>query len=184
MTNLLLPLRALVLAALVLGGTGVTVLEHVAAFGANDYCPDPQERAFLKLINDYRARHGRDPVKLSRTLGAAAEHHSRDMAKRNYFSHEAPHGTGPTERAEQYGYDCGFFCGETILWGTVLDRAAEALDVWQRSREHDANMLDPNWKSMSISRHYDRDYVQPGYRGEAYIWTTVFGEDPAPGPRC
>ena len=42
MTRRLTAVRAVALAAVVVAGTGLTVLEHAAAFGATEYRPDPQ----------------------------------------------------------------------------------------------------------------------------------------------
>ena len=164
---------------------GVRAARDTAAFSASRYCPDAQERRFLRLINNYRARNNLGPLKLVRTLGAAAEHHSRDMGRRDFFDHVTPDGTDATERAEQHGYDCGFFCGENIMWGSDADTADEAFAVWQASAPHNANMLDPNYRAIGIGRHFDADFAgDPPYRGPAYLWTTSFGGQTAAGPTC
>lgn len=87
---------ALLLALAMVGATNVAALGAPSApattadpslVTASGYCADAEERYFLKLINDYRAQYGRAPLRLTKTLGAAAEHHSVDMASKNYFSH-------------------------------------------------------------------------------------------------
>src|SRR5829696_7608458 len=52
----------------------------------SDYGVEREELAFLQLINEYRAQNGLWPLALSQTIGAAAEHHSTDMARNDYFN--------------------------------------------------------------------------------------------------
>ncbi|MER3439647.1 MAG: hypothetical protein C4346_19785, partial [Chloroflexota bacterium] len=47
------------------------------AISASQYSPDSEECAMLAKINAYRHAYGKAALKLSRTLGASAEHHSR-----------------------------------------------------------------------------------------------------------
>ncbi len=59
-----------------------------------------------KRINRIRAEHGLKPLQSNRELAAIALGHSRDMAERNYFSHNSPEGQTPGERADKHGYTC------------------------------------------------------------------------------
>src|SRR5688572_19103761 len=54
------------------------------------YRPDAEECSFVALINQFRADNGKGPLILLRSLGAAADHKSEDMASRNYFGHVEP----------------------------------------------------------------------------------------------
>ena len=47
------------------------------------YCVEPEEAAFLALIKDYRRQHGLGALATCQTAGAAAEHHSADLAAKN-----------------------------------------------------------------------------------------------------
>src|SRR5262245_28353324 len=58
-----------------------------------DYCAESEKQAFLTLINSYRAQNGVGALAMSQTLGAAAEHHSVDMAATNSGSHTLSDGT-------------------------------------------------------------------------------------------
>ena len=53
------------------------------------YAADGEEQAFLNMINSYRAQNGLGALALQGQLGAAADHHSQDMANKNYFAHSA-----------------------------------------------------------------------------------------------
>ena len=60
--------------------------------------------ATLCLINAQRARAGDQPLTENLMLRRAAELHSLDMAKRQYFEHDDPDGVGPDARIMRQGY--------------------------------------------------------------------------------
>lgn len=59
-----------------------------------------------KRINAIRAEQGLKTLSHSKELAAIALGHSRDMARRNYFSHNSPEGQTPGDRADKHGYEC------------------------------------------------------------------------------
>jgi len=175
------PWWLIALVAVVLAGTGVTVLQQ-AALAA--YCPDPQEQRFLTLINNYRAQNGVGRLKLVKNLGTAADFHSRDMGRRDFFSHDSSHGT-PTDRARRFGYTGAFCCGENIAWGGPSLNADQVFEVWRTSEDgHNEAMLNGSYRAIGIGRYFDSTFRNNGYVGPADIWTTVFGGQPAASPRC
>src|SRR5262245_42643142 len=87
------------------------------AISASQYAPDSAECAMLKLINNYRKQKGKGALTLSRTLGAAAEHHSRDMAAHNYFSHTLYNGTSWSQNIANHGYPTNTNRAENIAAG-------------------------------------------------------------------
>jgi uncharacterized protein YkwD len=62
------------------------------------------ERKVHELTNQYRIENGLDSLLFDEQLSKVARSHSKDMAKRNYFSHHTPEGADPTDRADSYGY--------------------------------------------------------------------------------
>jgi uncharacterized protein YkwD len=129
-------------------------------------CPDGTELQMLRLINDFRAQNGVGPVTLSPTLTNAAEFHSRDMAARNYFSHDLPgigtwsanignHGYRPATRAE------------TIAAG--YSDAQRTFQQWVNSPGHRSNMLNPSLTAIGIGAAYGASSTYGTY------WTTTFG---------
>ena len=135
--------------------------------GAASYTPDSQECAFLALVNDYRVSKGRLPLKLSPTLGAAADYHSRDMASKNYFSHTLANGTSWDQNIRNYGYPSGYFMSENIAAGN--ETAQRTFEQWKNSSGHNANMLSQDAKAIGIGRAYG---ASARYR---WYWTTTFG---------
>lgn len=91
--NLTYLLVLMVIAALVAAAVGTAIASPDAGTSrqssrsttAAQYSPDAEECAFLNQINAYRDQNNREPLTLLRTLGAAAEHHSVDMAVNNYW---------------------------------------------------------------------------------------------------
>ncbi len=57
------------------------------------------------LINNERQKNGIPALQYDVALSDIARSHSRDMATRNYFSHDNPEGDGPTERAIKASYN-------------------------------------------------------------------------------
>ncbi len=149
------------------------------AVAQTGYAPDAEESAFLGLINDYRAQNGLGALALNDALGAAAEHHSYDMATNNYFGHTLFDGTDAGQNIRNFGYT-GSTWSENIAAGYA--GAQDNLIAWQNSAGHNANMLDPAFDEIGIGRAYDENSTYGWY------WTTTFGggggasgDDPAAG---
>jgi uncharacterized protein YkwD len=136
--------------------------------GGGGYSPDSEERAFLKLINDYRKRHNASPLSLENHLGAAAEHHSRDMARKNYFKHKLANGDSAEKNIERHGYTNWKQVGENIAAGQ--ESAKEVMAAWEKSAGHARNMRDPGFTEIGIGRAYAKSSKYGWY------WTTTFGD--------
>jgi len=136
------------------------------------------ERGLLDDINAFRAVHGLAPVRLSPELTASAAQHSREMAADGYFGHASAGGKAFWKRIRGY-YDSTSWAvwsvGENLLWSAPGIGAARALDMWERSPEHLANLLAPRWREIGISAV--RMVAAPGiFHGRTVtIVTTDFG---------
>ena len=62
---------------------GALPRDNALATSVESYCADSPEQEFLKLINDYRVANRLNKLSLGQHIGAAAQHHSTDMAARN-----------------------------------------------------------------------------------------------------
>ncbi len=128
---------------------------------------DDQELAFLSLINGYRQQNGLLPLTLSASLSSAALGHSEDMAVHNFFSHTSSDGSTPWDRIRAAGYTYSTWLGENIAAG--YNDAQSVFNAWRASPDHNANMLDPNYRAIGISRYYGASSSYGWY------WTTDFG---------
>jgi uncharacterized protein YkwD len=151
--------------------------ELVRATDVTSYCADTPEQEFLTLINQYRVANGRTALKLAQHLGAAAQHHSMDMANRNYLSHTTLGSSdGPPQRMMAHGYPANttwwgenIYAGYGIQNGLDLSSAQAAFNWWKNSPGHNANMLSPNYTVIGIDRHSNPNSQYRNY------WTTDFG---------
>jgi uncharacterized protein YkwD len=144
----------------------------VSAISTAEYSPDSEECAFLSIINTYRAQNGRGPLTLDRYLGAAAEHHSWDMATYNYWhsDHSLYDGTSWIQNLKIHGYDyqqLSTSIAENIAAG--YEGASSTFTQWKNSSGHNANMLSGTMKAIGIGRAYNANATYKWY------WTTTFG---------
>ncbi|MEA2512697.1 MAG: hypothetical protein QOJ59_2184 [Thermomicrobiales bacterium] len=121
----------------------------------------------LAKINAYRKSKGKSALALSRTLGAAADHHSREMASKNYFSHTLRGGVTWSQNITNHGYPKNTYRAENIAAGN--SDAAKTFTQWKNSSGHNKNMLSSDYKAIGIGR--------AGSSGSDYkwYWTTTFG---------
>jgi uncharacterized protein YkwD len=120
----------------------------------------------VDLINDYRRRNGVSELTLDDQLGAAAEHHSQDMAKKNYFRHKLSNGISPGENILRHGYNYRYY-GENIAAGQ--ESAEMTFEQWEGSPEHAKNMRSTHFADVGIGRaHADNSKYK-------WYWTATFG---------
>ena len=136
----------------------------------------PVEHRMVRLVNRARSR-GRQcgdygyfgpvkPLRADARLARAAGGHSRDMAKRNFFSHTGSDGSqaGTRIRREGYRYRTA---GENIAAGYRTPRAA--VNGLLRSPGHCRNLMSSQYTEIGVGR-VARD--GSSYR---FYWTQNFG---------
>jgi uncharacterized protein YkwD len=106
----------------------------------------PEKKVF-ELHNRERAQRGLRSLCVHPALLKAAEAHSRDMVRRDYFSHYT-RGTnkGPCERIRSYGYRYRY-CAENICYDSTPERM---FDAWMRSSGHRGNILSAKYREVGI----------------------------------
>jgi uncharacterized protein YkwD len=101
--------------------------------------------ATVCLINEARADHGLGTLRTQSALERAAAAHSRDMVKRDFFSHDSPSGSTPQQRIDRTGYLDGarsWAVGETIAWGSGgFATPSSIVRGWLKSPGHRAILL-------------------------------------------
>jgi uncharacterized protein YkwD len=126
-------------------------------------------------INRERRRHGLPTLRWDDPLSGIAREHSRDMAKRNYFSHTSPEGNGFSYRYRKSGYACGITVNNIIYtgaenifqnnlydrittvngvkyydWNSMEEIADSTVEGWMNSPGHRQNILTPHWQREGI----------------------------------
>lgn len=191
-----LPLAGLVLLALLGGcgerraaPVEPPPLGHQHAQAAPEGAPDTRElgagrmpgacsvvsQQVLALVNAARAAGHRcgsrvmgaaGPVAWNDALFSAAQGHSLDMAKRNYFEHSSPEGSRVSDRVSAARYNWKHV-GENIAGGD--ESIEEAVQGWLDSPDHCENMMDPQFADIAVACA-----AQPGTQWGTY-WTMVLG---------
>lgn len=134
---------------------------------------DAEELAFVRLINEYRASLGVDPLMVSDLASDAAEKHSSDMGTYDFVGHVTvqsdwfPVGSRADARMAICGYLSGTGWAEIIAGGQQL--ATTVFSQWRASPDHNPHMISPTWKVMGVGRVY-----VPG-SSYGYYWTVDFG---------
>lgn len=133
------------------------------------------EKKVHELINKERGKQGLSPLLWDDGLAGIARGHSKDMAKRGFFSHSSPEGHDMTYRYRRAGYRCGIILGRTIYtgaeniaqnnlydsvttingkafydWNSADRIAATTVEGWMNSPGHRKNILTPHWKNEGI----------------------------------
>jgi uncharacterized protein YkwD len=134
---------------------------------------DPQESAFLTLINNYRAQNSLGPLLIDPDIQEAAEWMSADMGQYAYFSHTDRLGRSPWDRMCFFGYCYNTYKGENIAAGYVDANAV--FNGWKNSPGHNSNMLGANFRVTGIG------YVFVAGSPYGHYWTNDFGGYIVPG---
>ena len=104
--------------------------------------PDGNEAQMVEemaqLVNEHRQARGGPALIWLQPASDAAQGHSADMARRDYFDHVSPEGQEPWDRLEARGV--GFsMMAENIAY-TPRRSARETLQQWIGSRGHRENL--------------------------------------------
>jgi len=112
----------------------------------------------LRLVNQYRAAgatcgsHGSfapaAALTLNARLASAAFGHSRDMADRNYFSHDSLDGRTMADRINAAGYAWSTI-GENIAAG--YSSVQIVVSAWMDSEGHCANLMNPRFTEFGLA---------------------------------
>jgi uncharacterized protein YkwD len=115
---------------------------------------DSEELELLRLINDYRAQNGHQPLIFSSSLSRSAAWKAQDIADRNYFApNDTPIGREWAARIRDCGYTFNTFLGENIAGGDWT--AAGTLGIWQHSTSHNGLLLDDTFRAIGIGRAHN-----------------------------
>lgn len=112
------------------------------------------EAQVLADVNATRRERGLRALRFSTSLSRAAEYHSRDMARRGYFSHDSANGAAFWRRVQRFYPSAGYrswAVGENLVWASPELTAASALSMWMGSAPHKANLLSRQWREIGLS---------------------------------
>ena len=126
----------------------------------------------LRRINAIRQREGLDSLRMDERLNRAAQLHSDDMVKRDFFDHENPDGARMTDRADAFGY----------RWRRLLENlaagqrdVAAAIEGWMNSPGHRAAILDAQIRDAGMG--YAFVPKDSGSVTKSHYWTLLVGTE-------
>jgi uncharacterized protein YkwD len=112
------------------------------------------ESGVLAQINFIRVQHDLAPLRLSAELGDAAQQHSDEMVVDGYFQHDSFDGSVFWKRIASFYPPVGhgyWSVGENLLWSSPNVGSVGALQMWMRSPDHRANILNPRWREIGVA---------------------------------
>ncbi len=129
---------------------------------------DAFEAQVRDLINAFRAENGKKALTDKPALNTAADEHSQDMARNDFFSHTGSDGARVGARVSEEGYKWRAV-GENIAAGQSTPQ--KVFDAWKASDGHRANMLG-NWDDIGVGYEYlANDAGSVNYH---HYWTVDF----------
>jgi uncharacterized protein YkwD len=138
----------------------------------------PLESGVLVDINTFRRAHHLTPLHLNAKLSAAALAHTQQMAQDGYFAHESADGSAFWKRIQAF-YGSGpwayWSVGENLLWSSPDVTPARALQMWLKSPEHRANLMNPRWREIGVAAVHEAAAPGVYQRLDVTIVTTDFG---------
>ena len=128
---------AILLCTLLLGCQRFAFMTPINAAAHPPISEETEMRSFVRLMNEYRQKHGCAPLQWDARVAAVAQRHSEDMARRRYFHHNDPQGVSPFDRLRSA--HVGFrSAGENIAAGQIT--ASQVLNDWLNSSGHRQNI--------------------------------------------
>lgn len=118
------------------------------------------------IINQYRRDKGLKRLKINSELTAAANAHSRDLAKWDRISHYGSDGSNPWDRVKRSGYRARL-AAENV--GTGQIDFAEVMRGWRESPGHNKNLL------LADATHMGIALVRDPKSEFKTFWTLVVG---------
>jgi uncharacterized protein YkwD len=113
------------------------------------------ERALIRHINDARADHGVRRVRVSGALSRAADSHSRDMLRHDFFDHTSSDGT-PFDRRIRCYIDARVVGENLAAIGRRRGAAGTIVRMWMSSPGHRAVLLSSDYRRIGIARRWGK----------------------------
>jgi uncharacterized protein YkwD len=125
----------------------------VAAWDENGFS-SAAERELVALTNQARASAGLRALKVDSTLASVARWRSKDMIKRDYFSHSIPGSGSVFDVLQAKGY-CFKVAGENIGWNSYPDDVATQAvhSQFMKSSGHRKNILGKAWDVIGVGAY-------------------------------
>lgn len=123
----------------------------------------------VQLTNIERQKLGLLPLKFNSQLARAAQEHTNNMAKGDFFSHINPNGSTMGSRISATGYRFTYAAENIYAGGNTPE---EAVKGWMNSPGHRKNILSPKAREIGVGYYFlANDRGKVNYK---HYWTQVF----------
>ncbi len=123
------------------------------------YATSMQTAGLLADTNKTRQANNLPPLSLNERLNAAAQAKARDMANRNYWSHNTPDGGPPWSFVANQGYHFQTL-GENLATG--FNSEASTVSAWLASPSHRQNILNGSYSDVGFGSANAPNYQAAG----------------------
>ena len=149
---------------------------YVKKCGGGQIFLNAKERTSFLLHNQIRRNHDLKTFCVHPALQKAARAHSKDMIRRDYFSHDTKGKYTFDQRLKRFGYTPKgyryYTTGENIAYGSGPQGSPKSImNAWMKSRPHRHNILNGKFREIGIGT-YTGEYK--GYKGVT-MYTADFG---------
>ena len=149
---------------------------YVKKCGGGKILLNAKERTAFLLHNKIRRNHNLKAFCVQPALQRAARAHSRDMIRRDYFSHDTKGRYTFGRRLRRFGYTPKgyryYAAGENIAYGSGSKGTPRSImNAWMKSPGHRRNILNGKFRGIGVGT-YTGEYK--GYRG-VNMYTADFG---------
>ncbi|OKH30661.1 hypothetical protein NIES2119_30515 [[Phormidium ambiguum] IAM M-71] len=123
----------------------------------------------VQLTNIERQKVGLPPLKFNSQLAKAAQEHTNNMAKGDFFSHTNPNGSSAANRVSAKGYRWSYVAENIYAGG---DTPEEAVKEWMNSPGHRKNIFSEKAREIGVGYYFlANDRGKINYK---HYWTQVF----------
>ncbi len=121
--------------------------------GGEIFLKADEKRVFV-LHNGERKDRDLKPLCVHPKLQKAARSHSKDMIRRDYFSHDTKgRNESACERVRRFGYRYRY-CAENIAWGSGQRGEPDSImRMWMDSSAHRTNIFDGKYREIGIGTY-------------------------------
>ena len=147
------PVRALVLMSALTATLGFSFAAPAEARREQSRM-DKGERRVMRAINRIRVGHGLRRLKSDRALSRAAHHHTTDMLRADFFSHNSSNGASFSSRVHRFSPRPARL-GENLAWVSGVGKrgvAGRIVSMWMNSPGHRAMILAPQFRRVGVAR--------------------------------
>jgi uncharacterized protein YkwD len=139
--------------------------------GGNIFLNADEKRTFA-LHNKERTDRNLKALCVHPDLQRAARSHSKDMIRRDYFTHDTKgRNEGACERIRRFGYRWSY-CAENIAWGSGQRGEPDSImRKWMESSGHRSNILNGKLREIGIGTYTGTFNGTPN----ATMYTADFG---------